>query len=303
MPIEELSKVEKRETIEHKSTAEEFIKKCGEATEEISALCAQKKNRGFQIDTIRDVYTPMDRLLEKSLSELDYSAADIETFISSEYHREIADAKRLPLGVCTRITLETLTKKNRAKGEKTVIKIDGSWNEFNYLFFGIQNFDEIYLSNMKGERILSVSDGGKCGTAVLNNIEGSGLCSYLDYNIGSLDNLICNMSKTFYFKDMHRSKPRNIGFALLSDCMVNSDDQFNCCYFREILGEKEPIKEDKEKYEIILELAAKMTDSPIDEIENLSRQIIQIYRSDKEDENIIEKTSKTGYAHFKWLKR
>ena len=78
-------------------------------------------------------------------------------------------------GVYTGILLDLLTQRNRKRGIRTIVRVNGDGLEFPFLFQGARNFDEVYISGIRGEGICEYvgSYGGHGNTIVIKYVQGN----------------------------------------------------------------------------------------------------------------------------------
>lgn len=93
--------------------------------------------------------------LSKQLADVPIDEATLEEFVFSMLNSDHSEDKGLALGVFTGILAQIVTERNQAQGKRTRIYINGNGNKFDYLFYGANNVDEIFLQNLRGNDICS----------------------------------------------------------------------------------------------------------------------------------------------------
>ena len=117
-------------------------------------------------------------LLEKIKEDLrvkpEFTESDLKSYIFAKVGEEYEDDDGQHfIGIYTGLLLEILTERNRAKGKRTRFHINGQGNEFDDLFYGATNIDDLIVENFKGFNICtSVGTNGTAGTVIVKDIEG-----------------------------------------------------------------------------------------------------------------------------------
>ncbi|MBT5022164.1 hypothetical protein HON01_05045, partial [Candidatus Woesearchaeota archaeon] len=146
----------------------------------------------------------------ENLNEVNFNNADLTNFIFSRINSDCDELEAKIVGMYSSALLEILTENNREKNLSTRFYINGDGNEFDYLFFGVCNFDELIVDNFKGNNICEgACSGGNTGNFLaLLNLEGDNIAEGIgggkrqiletgEY-VGGLNHLVvsgCNSSR------------------------------------------------------------------------------------------------------------
>src|SRR3989338_11343124 len=91
--------------------------------------------------------------LSKQLADVRIDEKTIEDVVFCKFNSDYSEDKKVALGVFTGVLAQIVTEKNQSHGKRTRIYINGKGNKFDYLFFGANNVDEIFLQNLRGNDI------------------------------------------------------------------------------------------------------------------------------------------------------
>ncbi len=134
------------------------------------------------------------RLEEELLNGVDFKQKDMEDYILIKANRDFDD-ESIILGLYTGCLLHLLTVRNREKGERTVVhlngEIDGKPNTFDYLFLYAKQVDELVVENFEGIYVCGevASCGGKADLVALISCGDFGVGAGIAYN-GEVDRLV-----------------------------------------------------------------------------------------------------------------
>ncbi|MCX6710240.1 MAG: hypothetical protein NTV63_04815 [Candidatus Woesearchaeota archaeon] len=185
MPLNELIGIEKREKNDNPESQLEKLLEIGEDV-------VKKFGKSELADRITydNRFEPISKLREKieiycmrSIENIEYTEKDIESFVNGRLGVSRDTGEQVTIGTYSGIILDILTMKNREKAKGTRIAIDGKGEEFDYLFSCAKNFDEVYVSNIKGDYICTYAGAEGYGKMiVLNDIKGD----YIGKSIAAL---------------------------------------------------------------------------------------------------------------------
>ncbi|MCX6710239.1 MAG: hypothetical protein NTV63_04810 [Candidatus Woesearchaeota archaeon] len=191
MPLNELTGIEKRNKKEKGEDRTEYFTRISNGIVKSMLKEFVRMRKRILVKFIEETDEERKEFVKNAIGSFEYNERDLEGLIQAK----IEDENKSPmLGYYTGILLEMLTERNRKKGIETTVRIDGCGRDFPYLFMGARNFDNVYISNITGDKILSNSlDGGRGKTAVISGLKGDS-AAYWMARKGMLDLLVINDS-------------------------------------------------------------------------------------------------------------
>jgi hypothetical protein len=187
MPLDELAGAAKaKDVVEREPTVLEELLRIGE--EIVGKYVGINANLTSM--EINDHYVRMHDELVDTLPN--YTADDIQEWVLSQTNTELNKQKSIARGLFSGNLVHILTERNREKGEKTTIHVDGDERRFDYLFYFTKHADHISVKNFKGNNILTyaASHKGNIKNITLHNIHGGGAGSNAGNNQGSVGTML-----------------------------------------------------------------------------------------------------------------
>ena len=150
----------------------------------------------IRVNTIHsDMHKKIYRDLKQDLlKEIEFSKEDLSAWVYAHSNSVGGDAYKKTLGVCSGVLLTILTERNKRRGKKTILDIDGNNQEFSHLFSHGRKVDELIIRNFVGDSICrSFGDSfesyeGYAKKLCLINISGKDFADFCGYK-GKVDSL------------------------------------------------------------------------------------------------------------------
>ncbi len=112
-----------------------------------------------------------ERVEKELLKDVDFNQKDMEDYIFMKANGDYEDDETLILGLYTGCLLHLLTLRNREKGEKTIVHLNGGedFTAFDHLFYYAKHVDELVVENFFGDYLCAniASYGGKADYVAL----------------------------------------------------------------------------------------------------------------------------------------
>ncbi|MCX6710242.1 MAG: hypothetical protein NTV63_04825 [Candidatus Woesearchaeota archaeon] len=192
-PFDEMSGIEKREKKEYSHTLEALIEESGHSVKRMLSMMI----KAMAWNDLSGMYIHAFHEASEELEGVEYNERDLSDFITANSGIPMESDEECALGVYSGILLDLLTRRRRKEGKKSVVKIEGAGKEFHYLFYYAKNFDEVYISNIEGDKICSRmgSHSGSGNFIVLNNVNGNFIADTVGYSSGKVNMVVINNSR------------------------------------------------------------------------------------------------------------
>ncbi len=156
-------------------------------------------------DLQHELYQVFKKEVQEKIRDITPTIELLQEYITSRENSEKTDESLLR-GMYSAVLLETVCAYTQIKS----IIFDGKGREWNYLFYHVQNANNISVQHFNGEWILAFAgfDKGKIRNLSCSNIQGSDTLAGAGANGGSIEHVICSKikgSNTLYDAGAHGS--------------------------------------------------------------------------------------------------
>ena len=174
----------------------------------------------------------------------DYNESDLKQTVMALSVTEL-NSENYVVGFYTGALLSNLTERNRAKGKRTQVCIDGDGMTFNYLFNHAKHVDDLIIKNFEGTNMCSqLGREGDVDFVMCSNLSGFGPMDLLGMN-GSVNFVIAKdiEANSPLFRVAENGSSKFIaGINLIDGMMGNTFDVGDSdlaiikdCYFKQII--------------------------------------------------------------------
>lgn len=190
--IEEARDVQRRE-----KTTLDIMLKVGKETVEKYYQSMPNIQGTDGLNMMDQFYSTVYHDVEERLKEIAYNEHEISAFVLTKANSDEAytlenEHKAQILGVYTSCIAQLLTEKNKAKGKRTCIYVNGKESKFDYLFWFAREVDTLVIENFNGNEICSYlgSFNGHAERVIARNLNGNKILNFTAYNHGNIKQVL-----------------------------------------------------------------------------------------------------------------